>query len=72
MHHLKRDEKPWSLSTSKNNGRFAAPFVKRHRPLLQLAIICPSGDNWRASCANPILTLVSGLHLGRWTGSQLG
>lgn len=33
--------------------------------MAELAIICPSGDNWRASCANPILTLVSGLHLGR-------
>ena len=29
----------------------------------QLAIVCPSGDNWRAGCANPILTLISGLHL---------
>mmetsp|Transcript_52834 Transcript_52834/g.115264 ORF Transcript_52834/g.115264 Transcript_52834/m.115264 type:complete len:347 (+) Transcript_52834:48-1088(+) len=29
--------------------------------MAELAIICPSGDNWRASCANPILTLVSGL-----------
>jgi len=29
--------------------------------LSELAITCPSGDNWRAGCANPILTLLSGL-----------
>lgn len=33
----------------------------------QLAMVCPSGDNWRAGCANPILTLISGLHLDEVT-----
>jgi len=29
--------------------------------MAELAMVCPSGDNWRAGCANPILTLISGL-----------